>query len=141
MREKRQDGDLDLFEGRFQYRCILTNDHRSEEEAVIAYYNQRGASEKIFDIQNNDFGWGRLPFSDLDTNTVYLILMAMIKNFYNYIVEKVSKVFEDIKPTTRLKHFIFSFISVSGKWVYHARQWVLMLYTDKPYDKVFLPQS
>ena len=26
-------------------------------------YNERGASEKNFDIQNNDFGWSHLPFS------------------------------------------------------------------------------
>ncbi|MDR1201731.1 MAG: hypothetical protein LBL58_08915 [Tannerellaceae bacterium] len=36
--------------------CILTNDHESTEKEVVAYYNARGASEKTFDIQNNDFG-------------------------------------------------------------------------------------
>ena len=70
----------------------------------------------------------------MNENTVYLIIMAMAKNFYNYFVVKVSNVFEDIMPTTRLKRFIFRFISVAGKWVYTGRQWVLKLFTDKPYE-------
>jgi len=107
MREKTGDPQLDLFEGeKFNYRCILTNDHQSSEKEVIEYYNQRGASEKTFDIQNNDFGWGRLPTSNMAANTVYLIMTAMLKNFYNYLVGKVSKVFTNILPTSRLKRFI-----------------------------------
>jgi hypothetical protein len=139
MREKREDNQLDLFEGRFKYRSILTNDYESSEQEVIEYYNQRGASEKIFDIQNNDFGWGHLPFSDLDNNTVFLLIMALLKNFYNYIVKKVSEVFDGITPVTRLKRFIFLFITVPGKWIYRGRQWILKLFTDKPYEKVFVP--
>jgi hypothetical protein len=60
--------------------------------------------------------------------------MTMAKNFYNYFVAKVATVFEDIKPASRLKHFIFRFISVASKWVYSSKQWVLELYTDRPYD-------
>jgi hypothetical protein len=72
----------------------------------------------------------------MNENTAYLVIMAMAKNFYNYFVQKVSNVFEDIMPTTRLKRFIFRFISVAGKWVYSVRQWVLKLYTDKPYQEL-----
>ena len=77
-----------------------------------------------------------MPCSFMNENTSFMILMAMAKNFYNYFVEKVSKVFTNIKPTTRLKGFIFRFISVAGKWVFKARQWVLKLYTDRPYDRL-----
>jgi hypothetical protein len=138
MREDGGNNAPDLFTGdNFIYRCILTNDHESTEEEVIRYYNGRGRSEKIFDIQNNDFGWNHLPCSDMNYNTVYLIITAMIKNFYSYIVEKVSKVFTDILPTSRLKRFLFRFINVPGQWVYRGRQWMLNLYTDRPYEKVF----
>ena len=114
MREKTGDPQLDLFEGeKFNYRCILTNDHQSAEKEIIEYYNGRGASEKTFDIQNNDFGWKHLPTSDMAANTVYLIITAMLKNFYNYLVEKVSKVFPNIFPTSRLKRFIFRFTRTS----------------------------
>jgi hypothetical protein len=135
MREKSDDNQIDMFTGdTFIYRSILTNDWQSTEKEVIEYYNQRGGSEKLFDIMNNDFGWKHLPCSFMNENTVYLIIMAMAKNFYNYFVENAAKYFEDIMPTTRLKRFIFRFISVAGKWVYAGRQWVLKLFTDKPYE-------
>jgi hypothetical protein len=135
MREKGDDPQLDLFTGdNMVYRSILTNDWNSTEKEVIEYYNQRGSSEKLFDIMNNDFGWNHLPCSFMNENTAYLIIMAMLKNFYNYFVEKVALVFKDIMPNTRLKRFIFRFISVAGKWVYSGRQWVLKLYTNKPYE-------
>jgi hypothetical protein len=138
MREKSNDPQLDLFEGKkFIYRCILTNDHLSGKKEVIEYYNGRGASEKTFDIQNNDFGWNHLPTSNMATNTAYLIITAMLKNFYNYLILKLSKVFTDILPTSRLKRFICRFISVSGRFVYRGRQWILQLYTDRPYEMVF----
>jgi len=135
MREKSDDNQIDMFTGdTFIYRSILTDDWQSTEKEVIEYYNQRGGSEKLFDVMNNDFGWKHLPCSFMNENTVYLIIMAMAKNFYNYFVEKVAKVFEDIMPTTRLKRFIFRFISVAGKWIYTGRQWVLKLFTNKPYE-------
>ena len=135
MREKSDDNQIDMFTGdTYIYRSILTNDWQSAEKEVIEYYNQRGSSEKLFDVMNNDFGWKHLPCSFMNENTAYLIIMAMAKNFYNYFVEKVAKYFEDILPTTRLKRFIFRFISVAGKWIYTGRQWVLKLFTDKPYE-------
>jgi hypothetical protein len=136
MREKNDNPQLDLFDGNFIYRCILTNDWESTEKEVIEYYNARGSSEKLFDIMNNDFGWKHLPCSDMNYNTVYLILTAIIKNFYNYIIQKVSQVFTDIPATARLKKFIFRFICVSGRWIYRSRQWTLQLYTDRPYEKL-----
>jgi hypothetical protein len=135
MREKSDDKQLDLFTNdNFVYRTILTNDWDSEEKQVIEYYNQRGKTEKLFDVMNNDFCWKHLPFSFIDENASFLIITALIKNFYNFLVAKISKVFCDIKPTTRLKRFIFRFISVAGKWIYTARQWVLKLYSDRPYE-------
>lgn len=137
MREKSSTQQADLFTGdNLSYRTLLTNDWQSSEKEVIEFYNQRGSSEKTFDVMNNDFGWKQLPCSFMNENTSFMILMAMAKNFYNYFVEKVSKVFTNIKPTTRLKGFIFRFISVAGKWVFKARQWVLKLYTDRPYDRL-----
>ncbi len=137
MREQSNDAQLDLFTGdSFIYRSILTNDHESSEKEIIEYYNMRGASEKTFDIQNNDFGWGRLPTSEMNSNTVFLILTAMMKNFYNHIIKKVSEVFTDIPLGSRMKRFIFRFICVAGKWVRQSRQWKLRLYTERPYEKL-----
>jgi hypothetical protein len=139
MREKSNDNQIDMFTGdSLKYRSILTDDYQSTEKEVIEYYNQRGGSEKLFDVMNNDFGWKNLPCSFMNENTVFLIITAMAKNFYNYFVEKVSNTFKDILPTTRLKRFIFRFISVAGKWIYSGRQWVLKLYTEKPYEALVI---
>jgi hypothetical protein len=135
MREKTGDDQIDAFtQDTCKYRSILTNDWESTEKEVIGYYNQRGTSEKIFDVMNNDFGWKHLPFSFLNQNGAFMIIMAMIKNFYNYVVKKVSGVFTDINPTTRLKRFVFKFIAVAGKWRYQGRQWILKLFTNRPYE-------
>jgi hypothetical protein len=63
-----------------------------------------------------------------------MIIMAMIKNFYNYVLKKISGVFTDIEPTTRLKRFVFRFIAVAGKWRCQGREWVLKLFSDRPYE-------
>ena len=137
MREKSTDPQLDLFTGdNFIYRCILTNDHESSEKEVIEYYNQRGSSETNFDVMNNDFGWSHLPSSDMEPNTVYLIMTAMFKNFYDYFLPRISQYFKNIPPTTRLKRFIFRFISVAGRWVHQNRGWKLKLYTNRPYERL-----
>lgn len=57
----------------------------------------------------------------------------MAKNFYAYLIEKVAAVFEDLEPVSRVKRFIFRFITVPAKWVKTGRQWVLNIYSDKPY--------
>lgn len=138
-REKTTNTQIDAFTGdTFKYRSILTNDWKSTEKEVIEYYNQRGTSEKIFDVMNNDFGWKRMPFSFLNQNNTFMIITAMIKNFYNYFVAIVAKSFEAINSSTRLKRFVFRFIAVAGKWRYQGRRWVLKLYTKKPYEELLI---
>ena len=137
MREKSNNAQLNLFTGdNFIYRSILTDDKESSEKEIIEYFNMRGASEKLFDIQNNDFGWNRLPTSDMDSNTVFLIMTSMMKNFYNHFIKKVSEVFPEIPLRSRMKRFVFRFICVAGKWIKQSRQWKLRLYTDRPYEQL-----
>jgi len=134
MREKANTAQIDLFtKDNMKYRTILTNDWDSTEKQIIEYYNQRGKSEKVFDVMNNDFGWKRLPFSFLNQNCSFMIITAMIKNFYTYFLNIVSKKFTNLKPTSRLKRFVFKFISVAGQWIYQGRQYKLRLFSDKPY--------
>ena len=129
-------GDL-FFGKKFVYRTILTNDWNSTEEEVIAYYNQRGGVERQFDIQNNDFNWAHLPFSDMKNNTVFMFIMAMARIFFEFVKAKVNEVFGAVVPAAcRMKHFIYSFISVAGKWIRQARQNFLVLYTDAPYKQL-----
>lgn len=136
-REANKSGQLDVFQGdNFIYRAIITNDYEMTDQEVVTFYNQRGGSEKIFDEMNNDFGWGNLPFSFLQENTVYMLITAMCRNFYLYILEKISKKIPFIENTFRLKKFIFRFVVVPYKWIKKGGQKTLKLFTDKPYHLV-----
>ena len=109
------------------------------EKDIITFYNERGASEKNFDIQNNDFGWAHLPFSFMAENMVFMMVTAMLKNFYLYLVRRISEKVGPLKKTSRLKAFILHFVSVPAKWVRTGRQNVLNLYTNKTYcAEIFL---
>ena len=48
-----RDGNLDLWEGEYTYRCILTNDYTSTNREVVEFYNLRGGKERILDDINN----------------------------------------------------------------------------------------
>lgn len=128
-KQKRMDGDTDLWEGEYTYRCILTNDHESSEREIVEFYNQRGREERVLDEMNNGFGWGRLPKSFMAENAAFLILTALIHNFYKAIMkDNVFRNFE-LKDTSRIKSFVFRFISVPAKWVRTARQHRLNIYS------------
>lgn len=131
---KSKEGEKDLFGKRYVYRAILTDDWEKSEEEVVRFYNTRGASERNFDMQNNDFGWKHLPFSFMKENAVFLLVMAMAKNFYLYLVEKLSrKGVAGLSPTSRMKRLLFTFVIVPGKWIKTGRRWILNLYTKKTY--------
>ena len=136
-RQKRKNGELDIFDGEYMYRSILTNDWNSSEEDIVAYYNKRGGTERTFDMLNNDFGWSHLPCSKQEQNTVFLLLTAMAMNFYLYVRVWASKIIPEVNPKGRIKQFVFNFISVVGKWSHSGRQDVLHLYTNKRYDKLW----
>jgi hypothetical protein len=70
---------------------------------VIEFYNARGAAEKLFDIQNNDFNWSKPPHGSLEQNTVYFIVMAMVNVVYLWLIARFSKVCDFLKPHFRLK--------------------------------------
>ena len=129
-RQKRMDGELELWEGEYTYRCILTNDFESTSKDIVQFYNQRGRQERIFDEMNNGFGWKHLPKSYMAQNAVFLLLTALIYNFYKYIMGKLDTKRFGLKPTSRIKAFVFKFISVPAKWIRAARQHVLNIYTS-----------
>lgn len=133
-REANKNRQIDLFQqDHFIYRAIITNDIEMKDQEVVTYYNQRGSSEKIFDEMNNDFGWKNLPFSFLQENTVYMLITATCRNFYLYLLAKLSKKVSFVENTFRLKKFIFRFVVVPYKWIKKGGQKTLKLFTDKPY--------
>ena len=137
-RQKRTSGDLDLWEGEYTYRCILTNDYSSSARDIVEFYNMRGGKERVFDEMNNGFGWNRLPKSFMAENTVFFLLTALIRNFYKDIMRRLDTGKFNLKPTSRIKAFVFKFICVPAKWIKTSRQHVLNTYTcNQAYMKPF----
>ena len=137
-RERRLDGEQDLWEGEYTYRCILTNDYTSTNREIVEFYNLRGGKERIFDEMNNGFGWARLPKSFMAENTVFLLLTALIRNFYKFLMDRLDTKAFGLKKTSRIKAFVFKFISVPAKWIRTARHYLLNIYThNKSYQNPF----
>ena len=137
-RERRLDGEQDLWEGEYTYRCILTNDYTSTNREIVEFYNLRGGKERIFDDMNNGFGWARLPKSFMAENTVFLLLTAVIRNFYKLLMEGLDTKAFGLKKSSRIKAFVFKFITVPAKWIRTARCFRLNVYTtNNAYENAF----
>ena len=78
---------------------------------------------------NNGFGWDRLPKSFMAENTVFLLLTALIRNFYKAIIHRLGVKRFGLKATSRIKAFVFRIISVPAKWIWTSRRYVLNIYT------------
>lgn len=106
-----------IFGTEYIYRCIVSNDWNSTESDIITYYNQRGARERNFDCQNNDFGWAHMPFSFRKENTVFLLATAILKNFYLHTLDVIGEHIKGLDKTARLKRFLHMFVIVPAKWI------------------------
>ncbi len=137
-RQRRTGGVQGLWEGGYIYRCILTNDFVATARDIVEFYNRRGEKERIFDEMNNGFGWNRLPKSFMAENTVFLLMTALIRNFYKTLIMKLDVKRFGLNAKSRIKTFVFKFISVPAKWIRMSRQDVLNLYTgNKAYAAAF----
>jgi len=133
-KEPRDDGQINMFTGEaYNYRAILTNDYEMTDDEIVFFYNQRGAIEREFDILKNDFGWNHMPFSRLEQNTVFLIITSMCRNLYQYIITSYSRYYKYLKPSFRIKKFIFRFICIPAKWLITGRSYKLRLYGNIAY--------
>ena len=90
----------------YTYRCILTHDYESTPRQVVEFYNLRGGKERIFDEMNNGFGWAHIPKSFMAENAVFLLITALIRNFYKKLMQdkgiKVLKRFLWVRGRYRL---------------------------------------
>lgn len=128
-RSPRKNGQYDVItQDKNEYRAILTNNEELCAKEIARFYNHRGNMEKQFDIMKNDFGWNQMPFSKLEQNTVFLYFTAICSNLYHHIIQVFSKKVKTLKPTDRLKKFIFRFILLPAKWVRQSRQYKLKIY-------------
>ena len=112
------------------YLFILTNDETKTAKEVIEFYNDRGNSERLFDIQNNDFNWKKMPFSFLEQNTVYLLLMAFCHILYRWIICIFSKCYSFLQPKDRLKKFIFRLVCIPAKVIRSGHRTIVKLFSS-----------
>lgn len=123
----------DVFTGdAYQYRAILTNNLELHISELVRLYNHRGNMERQFDILKNDFGWNGMPFSTLGKNTVFLYLTAICRNLYHHIIEFFSSKYKTLRPSYRVKKFLFRFIILPSKWINRSRQVSLRIYGNMP---------
>ncbi len=128
-RKPTNDGQLSLFtQDAYEYRAILTNNTQWSTVEIAQFYNHRGNMEKQFDILKNDFGWNHMPFSKLSQNTVFLYITAICRNIYHNIIRYFSGKIKSLKPTFRVKKFLFRFIILPAKWIRRSRQNYLKIY-------------
>ena len=113
----------------FELNSILVEKWKGKAYRLVIQ-RQKRIDERIFDEMNNGFGWSHLPKSFMSQNAAFLLLTALIYNFYKYIFSKLKVSDFGLKPTSRIKTFVFKFVSVAAKWIKAARQNVLNIYTS-----------
>ena len=138
-RIKRKDKQTGLFtNGAYTYRAIITNDKDWDGKQITSFYNKRGASEKTFDVMNNDFSWSKLPCSFLHENTAFMIMTALYANFYSHMIASFSDKISWLNSSFRLKKFVFRFVTVAANWIKTGRNYVLKRYTKKDYSPLIV---
>lgn len=97
-RQRRMGSELDLWEGEYTYRCILTNDYESSMRDIVEFYNMRGGKERIFDDMNNGLGEDGKRSADNSINenvTIHRLYGAVDIDGRTYRVKVTIKEYAD----------------------------------------------
>ncbi len=134
-RKLRKDRQIDLLTGSaYTYQGIITSNYLMSEKEVIEFYNQRGDAENSNRYMLNDFNLHHLPFPDMDTNTVYMYLMALCAVLFEWIKTILIKnKAKAITISMRVKAVCFHYIMVATTFVTHARQKILKVFSPQKY--------
>lgn len=134
-RKKRKDQQIDLLSGcAYTYQGIITNNHEQDNKEVIEFYNLRGDAENSNRYMLGDFNLHHLPFPDMDTNTVYMYLMAMCAILFEWIkTVLVKNKTKGISITMRTKAVCFHYITVATTFINHAHQKILKVFSENEY--------
>ncbi len=135
-RNKRKDRQIDLLSGTaYTYQGIITNNNQMNEQGVIEFYNGRGDAENSNRYLLNDFNFNHLPFLDMDTNTVYMYLMAMCATLFEWTKTiLVNNKTKEITISMRTKAVCFHYITVATTFITHARKTILKVFSAQDYS-------
>lgn len=134
-RKKNKNGQIDLISGSaYSYQGIITTDQVRDEKAVIEFYNKRGDAENSNRYLLNDFNLHHLPFPDMDTNTVFMYLMAMCAILFEWVkTVLVENKTEGISISMRIKAVCFHYITVATTFINHAHQKIINVFSKQKY--------
>jgi hypothetical protein len=134
-RSEKKDKQIDLMSGTaYQYYGIMTNNLLFSNQEVIEFYNQRGDSENSNKFLISDFNLKHLPFMDLDTNTVFMYLMAMCSILFEWTkIILVKNKTPNISIKMRVKAICFRYITVASNFVYHAKEKIFQVFSTQEY--------
>jgi len=137
-KRKKKNAQLKLGEDpNFDYNAIITNDTKSTPAEVVKFYAKRGGYERCFDYLNNDWAWKKLPFNNMAENAVWMCLCAFCNNLFEILKGSLSKTFDWVEQSFRVRKFIYLFLAIPAKISKRARQTVLTLYTkNKKYQTI-----
>ena len=140
-RKLRKDAQIDLLsQSAYTYQGIITNNKQQSEKQIIEFYNQRGDAENSNRYMLGDFNLHHLPFPDMDTNTVYMYLMAMCATLFEWIKNVLVKnKTKGITLSMRTKAVCFHYITVATKFVKHAGQKILKVFSTQEYSVLKIP--
>jgi hypothetical protein len=123
--------------GGYRYYAIVTNDEHSDARQCIAFYNLRGCEgEHHFKELDHDFGWNKLPFDNLATNTIYMYMTIIAYLLFNVFKLRYAKRCSFVRIEMRLKNFILHFVTLTAKWIKTGRRYLLKIFTFKDYHAV-----
>ena len=57
------------------------------------------------------------------------MFVSIIRNFYKAIIQRLDVKRFGLNATSRIKAFVFRFVSVPAKWIRTSRRYVLNIYT------------
>ena len=136
----KQRGQLDIFnQGTYRYYAIVTSDKQQSALDCITTYNQRGCEgEHHFKELDYDFNWNKLPFDNMEMNTIYMYAMLVAYLLFNAVKIAYAQKIDFVKPEMRLKSFILHFVTLPAKWIKTGRQWILKIFTTKDYSPLFV---
>ena len=138
---KKKTNQIDFESGTaYDYYGIMTNNLMLSNKGVIEFYNQRGDSENANRYLLNDFNLHHLPFPDMNTNTVYMYLMAMSSILFDWtkIVLVINQT-PNITLKMRAKAICFHYINVATNFVIHARQKIIQVFSNQHYQILKIP--
>lgn len=133
------DSAPDLF-SEISFHEIITNLPEEEYpiEKVIKMYQQRGASERLFDELKNDYNAAHPPMSGVCYNLSCLIISCISKVIITAFKRKMCALTKGyIKTNYRLKRITMKIIALPAVLVSHARRKIYRIFCkDKRIDSI-----